>query len=550
MDINQLERLLDHLYKAAQTPFRRPKVGEDGRPVLDAAGVPVEERVDRYVPLLIWGEAGIGKSETVKRFARSKGIDFRDLKKSKRHSELALDTHIQNEHSLSGVAPVKDVVEAISSNRSQDTLAHALELIESVPTLRLRVTERTVHAPPSWFPQPRTKGVLFLDEINRGQKDVRQAIFQLILDREMYDLVLPNGWIIVSAVNPTTGAQAARYDVLPIDDKAFVTRFLHVALVPTVDEWLDYAHNSDVDPTIINAIAASRWLPGKGVTGAMSFREGERRQRELSEAETLLGLMPAELPSTLMPTPRTWTMLSKLLPDLDKDLRDPVAQGLVGKKAAMLWIRLQNAVEAKRVVTAEEIAQSKDYQRDIRPRLQALAQGFSTVEDEEDAEKHQDRMADMAALAMVIEDVTEYLTHEISKTRKMSAQEAFNFGQFIVDMYHPTDEGGLGMQGITFAYMKYWPPHVFADVCRRESPVYEHLFMIAKDIATRTGKQKFEVMTGPSDAPAPAARKSRRPKLEGEPFGVFERPLLSREVQHQQRQTIPLPWFMRERSLI
>lgn len=84
-------------------------------------------------------------------------------------------------------------------------------------------------SPPEWLPE-KGKGILFLDEINRARIDVLQAVFQLVRDREIGGIRkngdpyrLPDGWSIVSAMNPDT--ENEQYFVSPIDDSLY-DRFL------------------------------------------------------------------------------------------------------------------------------------------------------------------------------------------------------------------------------------------------------------------------------------------------------------------------------------
>jgi len=75
----------------------------------------------------------------------------------------------------------------------------------------------------------------FLDEYNRGTKDVQQAVFELVYDRTM------NG----DRIHPKCLLAAACNDNLEIytiteGDPAFRSRFKTVKFVPTVEEWLSW----------------------------------------------------------------------------------------------------------------------------------------------------------------------------------------------------------------------------------------------------------------------------------------------------------------------
>jgi hypothetical protein len=109
----------------------------------------------------------------------------------------------------------------------------------------------TTFNPPDWFHQAcQAPCVLFLDEMNRATRELQQGAFQLVLDREL------NGF----KVHPQTRVMAAvniggKYAVNEMD-AALLRRFFVIDLQPDVNDWLDYAKISDVDPMMIAFIAA------------------------------------------------------------------------------------------------------------------------------------------------------------------------------------------------------------------------------------------------------------------------------------------------------
>jgi hypothetical protein len=102
----------------------------------------------------------------------------------------------------------------------------------------------------------------FLDEYNRGTKDVQQAVFELVYDRTM------NG----DKINPKTLLAAACNDNLEVytiteGDPAFRSRFKTIKYTPTVDEWLQWGKKtSELCPELIFVISAKKDLadPPKG----------------------------------------------------------------------------------------------------------------------------------------------------------------------------------------------------------------------------------------------------------------------------------------------
>lgn len=147
-------------------------------------------------PVMIRGNHGIGKSEFVKQFAEFKGLEIIE----KRVIHFAAGD-------FSGI-PKTD-------------------------------GEWTVWCPPDFLVKACRKPVLlFLDEVDRGHKDVRQAVMQLGDSRQL------NGWklhpqtLIFSAMNG--GPENTHYQVYDMD-LAEVSRWWVADYSPTVEDWLLWA---------------------------------------------------------------------------------------------------------------------------------------------------------------------------------------------------------------------------------------------------------------------------------------------------------------------
>lgn len=217
-----------------------------------------------FVPSCVWGETGLGKSTAVKAAAKRWGIDCIDLRLG------------------------------------------AMEVADFLGMMDI-TDGKTTYAEPTWWPKEGTSGVLFLDEINRSHRDVRAPMFQLILDRKLIKRELPKGWVVVAAANPPSGD----YEVDDSYDKAWMARFCHVQLVPTVDEWLT-------------------WAASEGLHWSV------RKYAEKNPG--LMGLKGCVLP-TIHPTARTVADLGRLMDvGLPDTIRDEVARGLMGTEAAALWL--------------------------------------------------------------------------------------------------------------------------------------------------------------------------------------------------------------------
>lgn len=112
----------------------------------------------------------------------------------------------------------------------------------------------TVHDLPLWFPtDPNSRGLLFLDELNRATRDVQQAAFELVLDYRMNLHDLPLGWRVVAATNDNQDA----YSVLGLDP-ALYDRFLVIKFAPTEDEWLAWAKQNKLHDAVIKYVDKHR----------------------------------------------------------------------------------------------------------------------------------------------------------------------------------------------------------------------------------------------------------------------------------------------------
>ena len=114
---------------------------------------------------------------------------------------------------------------------------------------------RTVFAPPDWFPlreedakdiqdklsltdkiKCSPEGILLLDEIDRAVREVQQAGFELVLDHRLNMRYLPDGWRVVSAINQDG-------DIYHVNemDVAFIDRFFVIKFKPSAEEWYAFA---------------------------------------------------------------------------------------------------------------------------------------------------------------------------------------------------------------------------------------------------------------------------------------------------------------------
>jgi hypothetical protein len=217
------------------------------------------------LPVLLWGEPGIGKTAGLTQLAEA--------------LDLPLTTVIASVHEpsdFSGLPVVGD-----------DPARQGVPL-----------------APPDWAVRlvHEGKGLLFLDELSTAPPSVQAALLRLVLERRIGSLQLPPGVRIVAAANPRASA-ADGWELSP----PLANRFVH----------LHWTHDHDVvvrglggtwpratlprlDPERLpEAVAFAR----RAVCGLLSARPG--LVHRLPENETRRG--------GAWPSPRSWEMTLRLV---------------------------------------------------------------------------------------------------------------------------------------------------------------------------------------------------------------------------------------------
>lgn len=225
------------------------------------------------VPNIV-GEAGIGKSALVAEVARQMGATlFTTVVSLSEKGDLAIP-----------VPPLTS--EAYVETEKYGSLAdvqygYTHTLIEIIETAQAHPGR-----PILWF----------LDEFNRGSQAVQSELMNLVLQRQINSLVLPEEVKLVIAENPDetmTGFENADYGVVA-GDAAIKDRTVRLVMKVDVADWLAWAAEEDTQkqrPHIHDLI-----------------------QRYLQEDATQL--YPAERGDDLNPTPRAWQRVSDNLFEL------------------------------------------------------------------------------------------------------------------------------------------------------------------------------------------------------------------------------------------
>lgn len=189
MNIKDLKASLKYLFKAQVTPF-------------------------------IWSHAGAGKSSVVKQVALENGYKF---------FPFYLGTQ----------SDVGDILGLASFKKDENGSEIA-----------------TQFAPPIWLKEmidycnenPESGAIVFLDEFNRARRDILNGMFSLALDKTFHTMTLPANCYIVAAGNPPTD----EYFTTDVNETALMSRFVHIKLEPSFNEWLEYARANNFEHTLIS----------------------------------------------------------------------------------------------------------------------------------------------------------------------------------------------------------------------------------------------------------------------------------------------------------
>ena len=209
-----------------------------------------------------------------------------------------------------------DIAKQISKETGRKLIILVISQMEpgDLIGLPLRDTEqkRTVFLKPDWWPDDGNT-LLFIDEINRAHKSIRNAIMQLLIDRRIHNHILPDGvWILGSANPPDDEYDQAEL----ITDPAFLSRFFHLEITPNVAEWINWAAENSIDKRVVDFIE--------------SFPEFLSRDKRVSTR-----FEPR-------PSPRSWFKLSNVLKIMSEGEIEKygyyLAASIVGSEAARVFM--------------------------------------------------------------------------------------------------------------------------------------------------------------------------------------------------------------------
>lgn len=224
---------------------------------------------EKNIPTYLHSAPGIGKSAIMAQLAAEKKIGFKDIR---------VGTMLPED--LTGIP---------------------------VPDLEKRVA---VWLRANFWPDEKVdgaEGIIAFDELSDASKNLQSCIYRVVLDRQIGDFKLPDGWWPMAAGNRREDRAAAQSI-----STALANRFAHLHIRADKADWKAWANQNDIDPMLV---------------GFIDFREN------------LLHCMDgADL--LAFPTPRSWAMASKVFqsPNRQRLLRAIVGDGAAAEVEAFFKV--------------------------------------------------------------------------------------------------------------------------------------------------------------------------------------------------------------------
>lgn len=273
----------------------------------------VKQAYKKQLPIFVWGNTGIGKSDTVRKVAK-------DLAKELKLAYNEDTKDIDNEKNFS-------VVDVRISQFEPSDLRGIPHIVKSKGI----ENEHTVWITPNWLPK-KSKGILFFDELNLAPPSIQASAYQLILDRKLGDYELPSGWVVVSAGNRLEDRANVFEMSAPLQN-----RFLHSELdIPSATSegnWQEWAVSNNIDHRII---------------AFLQFKP------------SLLFKFDIKNKDKAFPTPRSWYFCSKLISDIDSNNLETLnllVSASVGEAVGMeftSFLKLRKKIDIKKVLSNPE----------------------------------------------------------------------------------------------------------------------------------------------------------------------------------------------------
>ncbi len=269
----------------------------------------------------------------------------------------------------------------------------------------------------------RTRGILFLDEINCVSETLYPSMLQFLQFKTFGRHKVPDGWVVVCAGNPPAYNRSVHeFDIVTLD------RLRKLDVEPDFEAWKEYARQTNVHPAIVTYLDVRRddFYFVETTTAGKQFVSA-RGWSDLSEAMTLyeeLGLpVNLALVSQYVQVPEIaerfalyYDLFNKYRSDyqVDEILRGNVPDGIAQRakdaafdeRLALLGLMLDGiSGAAGKALECEAVLMSvRDALREVKPALLAgssLEEALAPALADREARLTQAKKSDVAAAALL-----------------------------------------------------------------------------------------------------------------------------------------------------
>ena len=193
---------------------------------------------DKNRSLLVFGEAGIGKSSVMKQFAKQAAA-----KEGREYKNLTDIQGADRETIIKDPSKYYVFVDLRAGELNP-------EQAQGIPDVEYgRKTGYLKFLPPDWVKlvsNPDFSGMILLDELNRSDKSILNSLLQLTLDRIVSGHKISDKVMVVAAANMGASFQLDQLD------NAQLRRFRAGVLVLQPEEWAAYARKYGINKYMID----------------------------------------------------------------------------------------------------------------------------------------------------------------------------------------------------------------------------------------------------------------------------------------------------------
>lgn len=255
-------------------------------------------------PAYLWGQPGIGKSESMR--------DLADSLFAAMHNLTVLAGGRLKDNATGRETTLRPYF--------KDVRASTLDPVDLRGLPRVAPDGKHAEFLPFDFLPLDGEGIICLDEVNRAPLSVQNALLELCLDRRIGSYRLPDGWYVVACGNyQSDGGGVQKLTA------ALAARFVHLYVEPDFQSWRKWALDNGIHPLVIAYLTNRDQNPYNP--------DGSPRPNVFCAFDKTAQDGPPG------PNPRAWKFVSDVLDaQPDKDDLLVLVQGATGRPVAMEFV--------------------------------------------------------------------------------------------------------------------------------------------------------------------------------------------------------------------